>query len=267
MKVGLRVRLREALKRALRKRGILLERVGYRTEVPADPYEVQQLLIERLGIERPVVFDLGANRGDVSARYRELLPNAEIHCFEPFPDSCRQLRRRFERDAAVHVHELAVAEGQGRRRLHLTGYHQTHSLLRRESVARRYYPESVGAVGEAIEVETTTLDAFCSEQAIGRVDVVKMDIQGGEIRALRGAEGLLAAGDVAIVYTEAALIRHYEAEGLLHELTAELERYRLDLYDLYHLYRGRNGQLRYCEALFVSRELRQRAIDTFPPEP
>lgn len=49
-----------------------------------------------------------------------------------------------------------------------------------------------------IEVETTTLDNIALELGLDRVDVVKMDIEGQEVAALRGFQGLEKVREVAI---------------------------------------------------------------------
>jgi hypothetical protein len=72
---------------------------------------------------------------------------------------------------------------------------------------------------------------------------------------------------VKLIFAESALIQHYKGEALLHEVTGHLAGHGLSLYDLYHLFRGRNGQLRYCEAIFINSEVRARAVDSFSDEP
>ena len=50
---------------------------------------------------------------------------------------------------------------------------------------------SQNAGGRAIEVETSTIDATVGELALERLDWIKMDIQGAEMDALRGAANTL----------------------------------------------------------------------------
>jgi hypothetical protein len=48
----------------------------------------------------------------------------------------------------------------------------------------------------------TTLDAFCSEKSISRVDMLKVDVEGGELGVFQGAQQLLAQRDAPIVMFE-----------------------------------------------------------------
>lgn len=260
-------RLRKRVLLWLRKRGVIVRRVNYRTEAPTKPLDAQAFLLKRMGVERPVIFDVGANLGNVTARYRTMFPQAEIYSFEPFPTLYEGLVKRFAGDEHVHVLPLAVSNEVGSAEFHLTGFHTTNSLLPRAREHRRYYPQIAEATNETITVETISLDVFCAERQIERVDVLKFDIQGGEKLALAGATEVLRHKGLKLIFTESALIQHYEGEGLFYEIADFVAGYTFSLYDLYHLYRGRNGQLRYCEAIFISPELRAKALDTFAEEP
>jgi FkbM family methyltransferase len=50
----------------------------------------------------------------------------------------------------------------------------------------------VRRVGRPLEVQSKTLDALCNECGLDEVDVVKCDVEGGEVAVLRGASRLLA---------------------------------------------------------------------------
>jgi hypothetical protein len=47
-----------------------------------------------------------------------------------------------------------------------------------------------------------SLDAFCVERGIDRIDLLKMDIQGHENYALAGAASLLAGRRIGMIYME-----------------------------------------------------------------
>lgn len=69
-----------------------------------------------------------------------------------------------------------------------------------------------------IRVQVTTIDEFVDRQEIERIDVLKLDIQGAELMALRGATNTLRNMHVQVIYTESLFVPHYEGNALFHEL-------------------------------------------------
>ena len=56
----------------------------------------------------------------------------------------------------------------------------------------------------AIEVDAVTLDRYCEERDVERIDVLKIDVEGAEERVLSGAAGLFQRGAVDLVIVEVA---------------------------------------------------------------
>ena len=46
--------------------------------------------------------------------------------------------------------------------------------------------------GGTVKVPTTTLEAFCSEQGLDRIDFIKIDIEGAEVQVLESSQHLLS---------------------------------------------------------------------------
>ena len=51
-------------------------------------------------------------------------------------------------------------------------------------------------------VQTVCLDEFCMDRAIDYVDLLKVDVQGHEHSALMGAENLIRAGRIGMIFME-----------------------------------------------------------------
>ena len=93
-------------------------------------------------------------------------------------------------------------------------------------------------------------------------------IQGGEAAALRGAGDLLGRKAVMLIYAiGVAFVPRREREGgaLFHDVAGLLAGYGYGVYNLYELNHGESGQLESADALFVSPEIRRRAIDDPSP--
>jgi hypothetical protein len=53
-----------------------------------------------------------------------------------------------------------------------------------------------------IPVHCTTLDSYCNQQRIERIDVLKIDTEGYDLYVLRGSTQMLAKGAIRFVYVE-----------------------------------------------------------------
>lgn len=225
-----------------------------------EPFMTQRMLLEMAGRQNPVIFDVGAHYGESAVRYRSLFPNSVIYCFEPFSDSLRILEQKFHADPRVRIMPQAVADGSGNRSFFVNGMDATNSLLPRPSSMRRYFPATASTKMQT-QVRTVSIDDLIAQRTVLAPDLLKMDIQGGELMALKGARETLSADKVALLYLEVMFVPHYEGGALFHRLAEFLEAYGYTLFDLYDLQRAGDGQIRYGDALFVSREIRSEVID------
>jgi hypothetical protein len=117
------------------------------------------------------------------------------------------------------------------------------------------------------DVETITIDEVMKLNNLNKIDILKFDIQGGELMALQGAEHSLQQQKISIIYTEALFVPHYEGNPLLRELWNYLVQYDYTLFDIYDMYRATNGQLRFADAIFISKEARSKVLDSYSEEP
>lgn len=127
-----------------------------------------------------VVIDAGANIG-VYSRFLSTCvgSNGMVHSFEPDPTNCRRLRAAVSGLANVRVNQMAVSDHSGESLLYVSD---------ELNVDHRAYP-SADENRRTIAIQTVALDDYVSEKA--RVDLLKLDIQGFELHALRGAERVI----------------------------------------------------------------------------
>lgn len=245
------------VKSALRSFGLDVTRLSSlstnRNQPGDDPFLHQERLLAHDRVE--VVFDLGARVGKTVAKYRELFPSAHIFCFEPFDHSYAVLTRRHQDASRVKPQKLAVSDTCGTRAFHCSDQSDMNSLLPLASNAGLLTTASADRV---ITVETVTLDAFCARHRLDRIQILKMDIQGAELQALRGASGLLERQAIGLVYTEMNFGQLYEGQGTFHEVCQLLSTYSYSLYGLYNIAYSRNGPIGWADAIFVSPQLLER---------
>ncbi len=232
----------------------------------SNPFDVQKTFLKAMGIDNPTIFDVGANIGQTANEYRLRFPHSTIYCFEPFPNSIETLKEKFGEDSGIKVIPKAISDKPGIQKFYLTGLSTTHSLFPRLTRGRRYYPSSTGPRSET-NVSVTSIDEFTAEKGIENIDILKFDVQGSEMLALKGASQLLEKRAVSLIYTDINFIFHYDGGVLFHELWKFLADFQYSLFDIYHLKRATNGQIRYGDAIFVSEQVRSQVIDKYPEEP
>jgi len=90
---------------------------------------------------------------------------------------------------------------------------------------------------------------------------LKLDIEGSELTALRGASEKLAHHSIELIYTEIMFVPHYEGGPMFYELCSFLSNFNYTLFNVYNLKRAVNRQLRWGNAIFVSPDIRANKID------
>lgn len=138
-----------------------------------------------------VVFDVGANRGNYSAMAFATLQGRRctVHAFEPDAANAERLRTRFNGRTDFRLVNKALGDKPGTVTFYKHAHDWLSSLHHPEQHPSNYRPNEVAAV---VEVEITTLDAYCAEAGVQRIDLLKVDTEGHDLYVLRGATGLLA---------------------------------------------------------------------------
>ena len=168
-----------------------------------------------------VVLDLGANVGYYSFfASNKIGPGGRVYAFEPNHEAFSELQRQLPtpRFSNVIMRNTAVSDTSETSSLHIDpSYSESGSLYP--------LPESVNAV--AVEVECVALDDVIHED---HVDVVKIDVEGNEVKALRGMTRILDNNPAIVLYLEINPERLEAANTNVNELFDLLTEYRFELY-------------------------------------
>jgi len=224
----------------------------------ADPFHDQRKLMS--GRDVRVVLDLGANVGQTAGAYLALFPEATVHSFEPFAEPFQALAALARANPRLRAHQLAVADVTGTKAFFTNNNHVTNSLLPPAAGAVAYVADDLLGQKGSTEVRAITLDDFCAREQIDAVPVLKLDIQGGELMALRGAESLLNRRAVDLIFTEVNFVPLYEGQAYFDDVYQFLKARDYSLYGLYGLAHGTNGMLAWGDAIFIGPDLR-RSLD------
>jgi FkbM family methyltransferase len=201
----------------------------------------------------PIIFDVGAHVGLAASRYRELFPRATIHCFEPFPESFEQLKSSVGELQPIEFHPVALASTDGQAEFSVNRNSATNSLLPSDQEAARYWRNDAPKTTGRLAVPTRTLKSFAREHSISRIDILKMDVQGGEYDVLQGAADLLTQQAIGLIYMELITAPTYVGQHRMREYLELFDGAGYELFDFYNFGR-RNGRLIQTDVIVVNAE-------------
>jgi FkbM family methyltransferase len=163
--------------------------------------------------------DVGANVGAYALLLGQWVGAAgAVYAFEPAPDMFDGLDRHIRLNNLVQVvHPIAAAVGDR---------DATADLLMSATAGEARLAAAGDRGGPAVAVPTVTIDTFCATHRIVP-DFIKIDVEGWELAALRGARETLRGGNPSLfvelhpsIWPQVGVTRH--------DLLEELDQQRLE---------------------------------------
>lgn len=155
----------------------------------------------------PIIFDVGANTGQTIEIIRGSLTDPIIHAFEPSPSTFKILERNVGMHPNVRLNAMGVGDANGSLDLIENSCPDMSSFLAPK--------DAWGEIVARTKVPVTTIDQYCTDNRVRRIDLLKIDTQGYDSRVIRGAETLLAR----------KLIEYITFEVIFDEMYEGIERY------------------------------------------
>jgi FkbM family methyltransferase len=149
-------------------------------------------------------------------------PSSNIFGFEIDEEICSKMNLSARDGVKYYPH--ALGEFNENRHLYVTNHPMCSSLYKpNEDLISLYQNFEVAYLKSETTVETITLDNFVSENNIGPIDFIKIDVQGAELDIFKG--GKKALGDVLKIVCEVEFIHHYENQPLFGDVCSFLNDY------------------------------------------
>lgn len=160
------------------------------------------------------VVDIGANKGQFALAARKWAPKARIVSFEPLYDAATTFRNVFKEDSKVTLHQAAIGTQTGKTTIHVSAANDSSSLLPITPLQERLFPGTREIRTET--VKTGPLSAYIDPDEIVHPAMLKLDVQGYELEALRGCEDLL--NQFSFVYVECSFVELYAGQALADDI-------------------------------------------------
>jgi FkbM family methyltransferase len=153
--------------------------------------------------EGDIVVDLGANIGYFTLLAAKLVgKKGKVFAFEPEPKNFNYLTKNIKLNNYTNVvlEQKAVSDRAGKIKLFLCPYDSGHHTINQPNGIEAYRLGRSGDV-TSIDIETVTLDGYLKGE-VDRVDVIKIDVEGAEMLALLGMDGILRSNQNIKMFVE-----------------------------------------------------------------
>ena len=195
----------------------------------------------------PVVFDVGANIGQTLRGLLRYFPRSSIYSFEPVSASFRTLTTRYGGRPNVRLVQKAFGECPGVTRMQLHSDSELNTLVAE-------HPRMDDLTGESENITVDTIDSFCVSEGIESIDILKLDVQGWELKAIRGAAEMIRKRHIRLVFSEVGFRRRDGDLQHFAELNDHLEENGFWLSGFYDEYRWGESRkyLGFASALYIN---------------
>ena len=167
-------------------------------ELYALKYVLQNIIPESGG----VVFDVGANVGvyalDLYENSKDMnIENIQIHCFEPAKATFQRLSDNCSAIYGIKLNNMGISDSKVESTLYYD--EETSGMASLFDRQLEYYGVELY---KKEQVTLDTIDNYCEEQKIDHISFLKMDIEGNELNALKGAESMIRGGKIDAIQFE-----------------------------------------------------------------
>lgn len=146
-----------------------------------------------------VVFDVGAHTGEWTRLALSMNHNLNIHCFEPAGDNFAHLAANVS-SPNVTRNPMGLGSERGERLLFIfRNAPGLHSLYRRRGLENGWGLETPD---ETEMVKLDTLEKYCAERRIDKIDFLKVDVEGHELEVFKGGRSLFLEDRIRMIQFE-----------------------------------------------------------------
>ncbi|MEH2361328.1 MAG: FkbM family methyltransferase [Nostoc sp.] len=160
-------------------------------------------LLKLINTNKLIIFDCGGNLGYYSKSIIEVCNTAQVNfdlfIFEPSNFCYTCLQKIFGSSKNIKLHKLAVSDLNSSAKLYYPWKGSGGASLCK-IVSEVQIQSSLEQISE--DINTVKMDDFCAQNAIEKIDFLKLDIEGFELLALQGASQMLTNRKIKFIQIE-----------------------------------------------------------------
>lgn len=175
----------------------------------------------------PTILEIGCHHGDHTLWFLDIFDSPRIFCFEPDPRAALRFRQKIGHRPEINFYEYAISNKNGEATFYMSSGRKSEIMpeswdfsgsIRKPKNHLIVHPWC--KFEKNIIVQTKTLDLWCREQGVDRIDLIWMDVQGAESNVIWGGRNALR--NTRYLYTEYSNKELYQGQLSLKQLLKEL---------------------------------------------
>lgn len=190
---------------------------------------LELLEIISMDLKAPIIFDIGANIGTWTLLAKSIFPESVIHAFEPLENHVDKFNLNCKKLDSIYLHPFCAGNENNISKINISSFSDSSSLL--EATPLEFKSYNIKKVSEA-DVSVKRLSDLIKENMIPIPDLIKLDIQGFELEALRGLNKYLH--EVRYIICEVSFKEYYKNQALFLEIANYLSSFDHHLFALGH---------------------------------
>ena len=180
--------------------------------------------------KKPVFFDVGANIGEITTALHAAMPLATIHSFEPNPELIKVLEKNI--GSFANIINKGLSDKISEANLFMNAENDESSLasMYHDVLTDLHLTSEL----KKVSIQLDVLDSFCMQHKIDRIDFLKIDTEGNELKVLKGAKGMIDNDRIGIIqfeFNEMNIVSRVFLKDFYDLLSAKYDFYRLTASD------------------------------------
>ena len=170
--------------------------------------------------ELEVIVDIGAHKGQFALISKYIYRNAQIFSFDPLKSSKKIYKSVLKKKDGYHFFNCAIGPKNTFAKINIAKSNDSSSLLDFSDKMIGIYKHAEKVSEEQIKIRR--LAKCLKKKNIQKPSLLKLDVQGYEIEALKGCDDLLHLFDY--IYIECSFVELYKKQPLYNEVNKWLKK-------------------------------------------
>lgn len=203
------------------------------------------------GSSKPIIFDVGAFRGDFALEMAQNIPNATIFCYEPNPSEYSTLVSAIQPIPSIFSFNTGLGDSPSVEQLIVNKGTASSSFLDADSQYKKEWDSDLLTPQTRLDINLVTGDDEFKRLGLESIDLLKIDAQGYEPKVLKGFSHTINAEAVKCIYLEVIVAPTYIGQASSSSLLQLLDSYGYRLVGIFNRLYSSSHCLLQFDALFT----------------